>query len=895
MLLAATAIAHGIAQGSRALTGRGSRHLPVRRPEGPRGYLKCGLAALFLGCAVIVAIDWLGAVTSNHVNTFNGHWWGASEGSPWADAAGQGITSLSRSLAIRINGDELTAEYTVTALPSSMIVDTVESDTDGDAGNDLVDNVLGQVSVGEFHYGLTGHQLAPTTLVFHAPQLQIAENQQKRLIATIDVTSAPLRLYEHQQQITILPPAAGPSRPTTIQLRAPGAQVTKPDDIDVRSIAKGAGNLTVTTFPGSASFMVSEAGAPPTWFDGLRAAGGLTLPIVGGFLIRLPAIFVFALFLWAFYRACRAFPGNQLARLGLRAIQTIVAALVAVAVLNLAYRLCLKLEGPDNLSSLLAGPVGLLVGGAAVVWPAACWRAGSPDSADRDSGRDAPGPSRRRFRWWRAAVPVLVHLAVVVVFLIRLSLLGVSPLSSAPVLASTAVAAVVVPMLARVLLGPGSLLTWGASAALLAAVLAAACSWPLLTVSAVSPGYDVRSDYVNLWGKWTYVSVAVIVAAGLSVMCGRIAWAVIKRYRQAVLRRRPRSRTAPVLTVSVVTAIALAAIVPDAVSESGIAGSHAIGLVPTNLFGLFNAATQLLDWLPLALAIVVTMQLPSTTAPRTAARDMALPIAVMLLYWFSTWLYIPVDLIVGAFLVRRLMMPRELAEAKPRPGSPQTWANDAAKDWRRAGFVSAQQQALAASGTDALRDSALNGKDREFHRRLDHLTNAQDDLAARLDRYQRTARSAKIGAFSHFGAAPDLTSAAVGAVIGAVLGIIPAVITVLTTQPPQSPGSSYPVLGFFGGTAWNLLCYTGLGWFVGYYLPLIRGDSGAGKALWVFISRRGRRPAEQPDLGRRTWLDGRLGRRPRAACLPDGANSHSLRPAYLAARRPAPDGLGPCA
>jgi hypothetical protein len=44
------------------------------------------------------------------------------------------------------------------------------------------------------------------------------------------------------------------------------------------------------------------------------------------------------------------------------------------------------------------------------------------------------------------------------------------------------------------------------------------------------------------------------------------------------------------------------------------------------------------------------------------------------------------------------------------------------------------------------------------------------------------------------------------------------------------------VLSFFGNTAWNLFAYAGLGWFVGYFLPLIRGDSGAGKALWVFTA-----------------------------------------------------------
>ena len=58
----------------------------------------------------------------------------------------------------------------------------------------------------------------------------------------------------------------------------------------------------------------------------------------------------------------------------------------------------------------------------------------------------------------------------------------------------------------------------------------------------------------------------------------------------------------------------------------------------------------------------------------------------------------------------------------------------------------------------------------------------------------------------------------------------------MLTTPPPTDGGSYPILGFFGVTAWYLLTWAGLGWFIGYFLPLIRGDSGVGKALWIFVA-----------------------------------------------------------
>jgi hypothetical protein len=65
-------------------------------------------------------------------------------------------------------------------------------------------------------------------------------------------------------------------------------------------------------------------------------------------------------------------------------------------------------------------------------------------------------------------------------------------------------------------------------------------------------------------------------------------------------------------------------------------------------------------------------------------------------------------------------------------------------------------------------------------------------------------------------------------------------------------GSRYPVLDFLGNTAWTLFLWPGLGWFVGYFLPLLRGKNGAEKALWVFIAGVG---ATLPMHA--LWYDGR--------------------------------------
>lgn len=816
--------------------GNGRRGLlllvaPAGVPGGVGRNVRRGLQLLILAAVVIGAVDWLGAAASSQVGIPNRHWWGLSQRSPWADAAARHMTFLSRGLTITVDGDELTAAYTVTAPAGSLAASAAESDTDSKAGNDLVDNALGDVQVGEFNYDFTGHQLEMQYLTFKPPRLQMSRDTHKHLIVTIAVDSYPFRLYRHRQQITILPPNASQVRGplTLIDVHAPSAQTTNAVGIDIQGIANGTISARIqqatTRDSKSGSFIVSEGDMSPSWSGGFRAIGGITIPIVDQFLGRMNSIFAYCILLWAVWRARRAYPGSPLADIGLRMVQLIVAASVAVAVLGLAYDISSKVigNGPDDY--LLAGPLGLLVGGTAVVWPVLCWRAGVTDSGNQGLSGASPGSITRR-PWWHVAVPVVVLLVIVALYWGRLDRLGVSVLTSIPVVAGTALAVVGVPLLVRCALGRNGMLTWVTSAGLLAAVFAAATGWPLLNYS----GFYANGSgplYINLWGKWTYVTLAVTFAGGLSLLWGRMAWTAARRHKQA-------PRKVAVAVVTATAAVVLVAIVPDAVNESGVASPHASGLFPPDIFGLFYASDQLLFWLLLVLPMVMIMRLPSPVS-WPVARDLALPMALVLLYWFDAWLYVPVTLIAGIFLIRYLMMPRELAHVTPRAGDPRTWAKNAAAGWRRAEFIAGQQQAIATSSAEKLRDSILSGKVGEFQSQLAQLADAQDDLTAKRDNFRHDARSAKIGAFSHIGASPDLACAAAGAIIGAVVGAIPIVVITLTTEP-SAPGGNYPVLGFFGATLWTLLTWAGLGWFIGYFLPLLRGSSGAGKAMWVFIT-----------------------------------------------------------
>jgi hypothetical protein len=357
---------------------------------------------------------------------------------------------------------------------------------------------------------------------------------------------------------------------------------------------------------------------------------------------------------------------------------------------------------------------------------------------------------------------------------------------------------------------------------MLALVLAATIAWPLFWYGSVTwDGTNYPS--VNVWGKWTFVVLAVVTVSGLSIMLARAAWAVLEPYGKAW-------RWGVAVTVAIGIAVT---VLPDAITEAGIAAPHAAGLQPINLFDLFGSLPFLLDWLLTLLLLLVALGLPTSPDPRPVARILAIPIAVELFYWNFTWLYLPVEFLLGILLVGWVMLPADLASAIAAPGGSASALRKAITRWQGAEFIAGQRQGLAASGTDSLRDLLLKNDKQAYAAALSALTTGQQELAEQRAAYQRDALDAKAEAFSRKGAPLDRKGARTGLITGALLGVIPATVTLITTQPADT-GSAYPVLNFFGGTAWSVAVWSLDGCFIGYFLPLIRGANGVQKALWMF-------------------------------------------------------------
>ena len=397
-----------------------------------------------------------------------------------------------------------------------------------------------------------------------------------------------------------------------------------------------------------------------------------------------------------------------------------------------------------------------------------------------------------------------------------------NPFTYLPALAVTAAIAILVPLLVSRLFGTSGLMPWLVSAGVLGVVLAATIVWPLLYYNGWLPTGNLT--LVNGLGKWTFLTVAVLAAAGLCVMTF-----------QVVTAKAGKARPWQWTWTIAIAAVIRVAVLRDAFANSMVADSHARGVTAVDLLGLFSTQAQLLDWLVLALAVVVAMSLPATPGMRPLARRIAIPIGLMLLYWNDTWLYVPVTFTIGLIMLSRLALPKSMATKLSHLRTPEQAIKDSLGAWRRAEFATEQRTALAANGAEALRDHLIsNGKDKDRYD-FESLANAQNDLAEERDRSRSIARARAAEAFDHRGNPPNRRDGAAGALMGTALGIIPTTITLLTTDPSHDT-NAYPVLDFFGGTAWTLFFWTGLGWFVGYFLPLIRGRHGSEKALWLLIT-----------------------------------------------------------
>jgi hypothetical protein len=784
------------------------RRLPGGTDRGVRRWFGRIGAAVFLAALLAISVDWLASAVGADMSTAVDSWWGARQGSPWdSGSAGNQPKPSSIDLLMKITGDQFTAQYTLKAPTKTSLAGEVLSAGKGDTGNYLVDNILGTVSIAEFRYGLTGSHYSPVQLTFHGPKMTVSQG-----MTTVVVSSDPVRLYLNRQLITIMPPAGMAAHvPEKIQVRAPAVQILAESGVRLDGVAKDEADLhrgaTLTDITVSA-----DRSSGLDWLTGLRGIGGIIIPVADGFIWRLGNLFYYAVLLWALVIIRFALPCSRLAEVSRNIVFTIVAAMATVALLALMVDVGTALfRAPILRGEAAAGPLALLVAGAALVWPVACFRTG------RGRGRTP----RRRPR----TAPCLAWLTYPLVlggyWLVLDRSMGINLLTNLAAMAETVLVAVLVWLLVRMLFGSVGVAPPLVSAGVLTVALGATIIWPVLYFTGWTPSWD-NVAHVNVLGKWIFLVVAVLTLLGLGLLAFRAVQAlpIARRWR---------------VTLTLGIAIMVAAVVlPDAITNVQLADPHGNNLAPGSLIGLFDTLQELTDWLLLALAVTVAMSLPATSAARPLVRRIVIPIALFLLYWNDRWLYLPVTLIVGLIMLSRLVFPRYLAEAAPYNEASAEAISGSIAAWRQADFFTQQRQALTSDSSGALIDLIKEGNS-DYVGRIESLTEVQDRLACERDRQQDSARRLEAVAFEQRGKIPDRRTAVFGAALGAILGIIPALITVLTTKPAVST-SGYPVLDFFGGTAWDLLQWIGLGWLVGYSLPLIRGKNGSEKALWLFLT-----------------------------------------------------------
>jgi hypothetical protein len=186
------------------------------------------------------------------------------------------------------------------------------------------------------------------------------------------------------------------------------------------------------------------------------------------------------------------------------------------------------------------------------------------------------------------------------------------------------------------------------SAGLLATALGAAITWPYLWLN-LFQRFNDEPWLTNVVGKYAYLTAASLTVVGLCILFWRTVTAIVRKERRWL------RSLVELMTIGIGIAVLW-----DAAANAKIADPHAIGSNVLNLFGLYDALPQLLDWVLIVLTMVVLTQLPDTAGARRVARRVAAPILVIILYWNTTWLYLPVTFALGLVLVTRVLLPETL-------------------------------------------------------------------------------------------------------------------------------------------------------------------------------------------------------------------------------------------
>lgn len=375
------------------------------------------IAALILIGALISLTDLLAVAARSAVKEKDAGWlWGAQLISPSNNSAAalSGIRPTSLHLLIKITGDELTAQYRVTASSGNALIAQALAAENAETSDVIVSDLLGQVSVAEFRDGITGNHYQWSNLEFQAPQLQVTGSS-----TTVTITSTQFRLLLDQQYISVVPPATSTEDiPVYLDVMdSSGVQVLDITGASLTSTAKGDTDL----LRGSSATTMELREPGRNWTTGLRSIGGIALPVLGNSLRRLGSIFVYIVLLWSLTKASKDFGQRDDVAVSRNAVCTIVAAFTALSILEFCYQLIFEiLPSPNLRSPALAGPVGLLVAGAVVMWPAACWRV--TPAKDRD---------KPEHPWLKLASMLLTALAYLIILDVWL---GLSVLTDWPVL-----------------------------------------------------------------------------------------------------------------------------------------------------------------------------------------------------------------------------------------------------------------------------------------------------------------------------------------------------------------------------------------------------------------------------------------------------------------------------
>lgn len=735
-------------------------------------------------------------------------WWGAAQ-SPDSGSnvlADRHFKLTSCDLLLSIKNSQLTAAYTLTAATTSGLAKSLNSSHDAATQNNQFAGLIGYIVIAEFDRGFSGHDHTWKPLIFGQPQVNVTSKEDQ-----IKVSSYPVELQLNTQLMTVFQKPADMSADTDrISIQANGLQISSSSGMTVQSMS--ANQAAVAPTAGTVSFTVKEPDPKNGLLTLLRASGGVFIPIFNNLLSGLGTYLIYLLLLLGLVLAAQKSRDNRVIPASRDVLFIIIAALITSYILELMTEIDERIHVSYIRSQV--GPIGLLIAGVFVIWPTACVAA--------RPGRDAPNKQAQQKFYLLTSLSLTAELAAF--WIAVYTGWHVNPLAHPASLAAAAVAGCLTLVLTVEILPGTSMAATGLTAAAgLAILLAASVLAPMLSETTFN-GDHFHEPHVNLAGKLIYLAAAIMLFGGLAVLSYRIVQSKVDDR----LRRR--------LTWFAITLLIGISIIPNTVENSEIAAPHTQGPGVSAFFGLIFSLPQLLNWLLLALAITAVMSLKEKPYEWLVARYLAIPIALLLIYQNFTWLYIPVTLIIGTVTVATVLLPCGLTAEKRRRTEPalKQALDGAINAWRRAAIAADQSQRLSAYAAKAAKDprkTDLVGYQEAF----ESLAARQDFLSAEQARQQATAHTLKTEAFCRHGLPPDRKTAKQATLLGALFGIVPAVINIITRQsfPTDNP---YFFLQFFGGAAWGIFIWPLLGWFIGYFAPIIRGRSGTLKAVWIILT-----------------------------------------------------------